>query len=1085
MYIPRIKKMFLTLALLIGLVFHPAPAGLASDTPAAPPATGPEIWLATYDGPEKQADTGNAVAIDIAGNTYLAGTSDGLASNDKNIVLIKYSPSGQALWTKIYNGPGRSDGYNVDQAIAMVVDDQGFVYVVGNSAAETHVDIVVLCYKPDGVLDWEKRYHGPDPDPANQSANADTMLLTDDAVYISGGTSKDNNAALVLLKYNKTGELQWDRYYAAANPSYMAIAPDGSIFQAGNVYSPAEQDDIVIIKYDPSGNFSWEKAYQGLDHLMDRISGLQVDDQSNVLVAGTVERLANYGTATDAVLIKYSSQGVKVWDRLIVDPNQQNFLDVFGFAADNSGSSYLFTTGMYIFKYDSSGNQAWKIHSDELNVPAVNKAVLKCGPDQALYIASAYGVMKIGPTGNVLFSYQHGTDPFEGLLPADFSLGLDGNIAVTGMYHDPDTYSQDILTIKYPGNPGMYLTVDDALTSEGSRSSDNRTADFMVRLSKDLTYSVSFKYQTADLSAHEGSDYVKTEGKGWIDPGRPWTVISVPILPDTNSEPNKQFQLKITTADGVVIVNDRATATILDDDFDLVAWSKSIPTPGSEDVDNFELQTDSQGNGYIKYGVGISSFDPSGNLRWNKTFPGDTIWMQVDGQDNLFQTGEDSSKRLVIRKLDNAGNINWERYYSDSVKGEYSGSRIAVDAQGNVFVAGITPHQTGSNPMYDSILLKYSQAGDLLWERRLHSPGVEFTFTNSIFTDSAGNITYAGNAYNPGSYGIVQKFAPNGDLLWNITYTNSSYSWNSIYQSQSDANGNLILAVNHSSGSGNSLSIVKINAAGQKLWEEPCAFVSCGSGQDLRSIKLDPFGNLVETVSSNSVDLAVKTKERNILWIWQFPMYSFLGQAASDTKGFTYVTGGQQTFSSGYAFIYMIFSSTGVPLYERTESGQGSPILGMAPFLAVNKDRSAYAMTGSTGAAVVAKYEPLPFPAEISLIDSMTKEPDTAQSTMTFSLQLSTSLDHDITLEYHTVDGSALAGQDYLPVQGKLTIPTHSRSASIQVPILSDSLQEPGEFFYLTLNDPPEGAIYAHSMATGKIVDSNSIQLSLPLILQN
>jgi Calx-beta domain len=670
-------------------------------------------------------------------------------------------------------------------------------------------------------------------------------------------------------------------------------------------------------------------------------------------------------------------------------------------------------------------------------------------------------------------------------LPQDFAIGSDGNIAITGRYFQPPPNSENMLTIKYPGNPGMYLTMEDALTSEGSRPNDNRTANFVVRLSKDLTYSVSFKYQTVDLSAHAGSDYVKTEGEGWIDPGRPWTVISVPILPDTNSEPNKQFQLKILTADGVAIVNDRATATILDDDFDLIAWSKSIPTPGSEDVDNFELQTDSQGNGYIKYGVGISSFDPSGNLRWTKTFPGDTIWMQVDGQDNLFQTGEDSSKRLVIRKLDNTGNIIWERYYSDSVKGEYSGSRIAVDAQGNVFVAGTAPHQTGSNPVYDSILLKYSQAGDLLWERRLHSPGVEFTSTNSIFTDSVGNITYAGSAYNPGSYGIIQKYASNGDLLWNDTYTNSSYSWNSIYQSQSDASGNLILAVNHSSGSGNSLSIVKINAAGQKLWEEPCAFISCGSGQDLRSIKLDPFGNLVETVSSNSADLAVKTNERNILWIWQFPMYSVLGQAASDTKGFTYVTGGQQTFSSGYAFIYMIFSPTGVPLYERTESGQGSPILGMARFLTVNKDRSAYAMAGSTDTAVVAKYAPLPLPAEISLIDSMTKEPDTAQKTMTFSVQLSKSLDHDITLAYQTADGTALAGQDYLPVQGKLTIPAHSRSASIQVPILSDSLPEPGEYFYLTLSEQPDGTIYARAIATGKIVDSNAIQLSLPLILKN
>jgi hypothetical protein len=306
----------------------------------------------------------------------------------------------------------------------------------------------------------------------------------------------------------------------------------------------------------------------------------------------------------------------------------------------------------------------------------------------------------------------------------------------------------------------------------------------------------------------------------------------------------------------------------------------------------------------------------------------------------------------------------------------------------------------------------------------------------------------------------MKKYAPTGDLLWEGTYTNSDYSWNFIYQAQYDASGNLYLAVNNSSGSSNYVSIVKINAIGQKLWEEPCGFVNCGPGEDLQSLKLDSFGNLIETFFNTSGGWAVKSREKTILWRWQFPMYSVVGEAASDAEGFTYVTGGQQTSGSGYAFIYMIFSPTGIPLYERTESGQGSLILGTAPFLVVNKDHSAYAMAGSTNSAIVAKYAPLSLPAEIHVTDTSTKEPESAQRTMTFIIQLSKSLDYDITLAYSTVDGTALAGQDYLPMQGKLTIPAHSQRASIQVPILSDSLLEPGEFFYLTLSEPPDGTLY-------------------------
>jgi hypothetical protein len=185
MFTPKIHKLILTLLLAIGLVAQPASAGQAFQSFAAPQANGSAIWQAFYDGPDKQADSGKAVAIDSAGNTYVAGTSDGYNSNDKNIVVIKYNPSGQALWTKIYNGPGRSDGYNVDEAVQIGVDDLGYVYVVGNSASEMHMDIVSLRYKPDGSLDWEKRYSGPATEPLNQSADAEGMIVTGDAVYVA------------------------------------------------------------------------------------------------------------------------------------------------------------------------------------------------------------------------------------------------------------------------------------------------------------------------------------------------------------------------------------------------------------------------------------------------------------------------------------------------------------------------------------------------------------------------------------------------------------------------------------------------------------------------------------------------------------------------------------------------------------------------------------------------------------------------------------------------------------------------------------------------------------------------------------
>ncbi len=361
----KIDKLVLCLILAIGIVFQPTTEGQAFRSPATPHVNGPEIWLAFYDGPDKQADIGNAVVVDEAGNTYVAGTSDGVISNDKNMVLIKYSPSGGALWTRIYNGPGRPDGSSIDQAVAIAVDDQDYVYLAGNSESLTNKDIIVLRYRPDGTQDWEQRYNGPATNPSNQVENADAMLLTQDALYISGTSYDDNGAILVVLKYSKTGQLQWERHYAAEGPSHLAIGEDSSIYQVGGVFSqPLGVYHFVLIKYQPDGTRAWDKLYRKDDPFANGAAGVQVDSQGNIIVGGAISRQANVGTATDAALIKFDPDGNTIWERRIVDPNQQNFLDVFGFSVDSAGSSYLFTTGLYIFKYDSSGNQAWMIHSD-------------------------------------------------------------------------------------------------------------------------------------------------------------------------------------------------------------------------------------------------------------------------------------------------------------------------------------------------------------------------------------------------------------------------------------------------------------------------------------------------------------------------------------------------------------------------------------------------------------------------------------------------------------------------------------------------------------------------------------------------
>jgi hypothetical protein len=55
-----------------------------------------------------------AAVTDNQGNVYVTGYT---TNNNEDIVTIKYSPSGSALWTSSYNGPGNSD----DKAFALLL----------------------------------------------------------------------------------------------------------------------------------------------------------------------------------------------------------------------------------------------------------------------------------------------------------------------------------------------------------------------------------------------------------------------------------------------------------------------------------------------------------------------------------------------------------------------------------------------------------------------------------------------------------------------------------------------------------------------------------------------------------------------------------------------------------------------------------------------------------------------------------------------------------------------------------------------------------------------------------------------------
>ncbi len=89
-----------------------------------------------------------------------------------------------------------------------------------------------------------------------------------------------------------------------------------------------------------------------------------------------------------------------------------------------------------------------------------------------------------------------------------------------------------------------------------------------------------------------------------------------------------------------------------------------------------------------------------------------------------------------------------------------------------------------------------------------------------------------------------------------------------------------------------------------------------------------------------------------------------------------------------------------------------------------------------------------------------------------FSVGLDRAAMQDIHVTFQTVDGDALAGQDYVATSGSLVLTAGATQGEIVVPLIDDALDEPDETFTLLLSEP-SGALVVDDAAVATIVDDD------------
>jgi hypothetical protein len=182
--------------------------------------------------------------------------------------------------------------------------------------------------------------------------------------------------------------------------------------------------------------------------------------------------------------------------------------------------------------------------------------------------------------------------------------------------------------------------------------------------------------------------------------------------------------------------------------------------------------TDSFGNGVTQ--IFLLKYDIEGDLQFSQTWGTQNSYgsgVAVDNFGNIYVVGTTSSmgigSQIVLLKYDDSGNLLAQKTVGGT-QNSY-GTGVAVDSGGNVFVTGYT-YSLGPTPGISAvILLKYDPLGNMLFQTTWG--GKQDDAATNIAVDIDGNVYLTGYTK---SYSVTQdvpsafllKFDEAGNLIY-------------------------------------------------------------------------------------------------------------------------------------------------------------------------------------------------------------------------------------------------------------------------------------------------------------------------------
>ena len=297
------------------------------------------------------------LSVDSSGNQYLVITDAVTGA----LITTKTNSSSVVQWTRSIALPNSNIVWYPTQIAA---DSSGNVFVAvykynqGNNTSSG----VLLKYNSSGTLQWQReQIRGTGS--TNVNIWYDMTVNSAGDVIAVGQSNQSGTTYGIVSKYSTSGTIQWTLRLTGSGGTPNCYAQKCAADSSGNVYvifynNTSSGDSGHLIKVDSSGSVTWQRKLSSTGNGV-RFVGVCTDSSSNVFVTGTAYGTADSITGDHGMVVKWNSSGTLQWSR---------FYNVLGYSSqwggtwsgtptcDSSGNVYVCGS-----KYNPSSAYDWMV----------------------------------------------------------------------------------------------------------------------------------------------------------------------------------------------------------------------------------------------------------------------------------------------------------------------------------------------------------------------------------------------------------------------------------------------------------------------------------------------------------------------------------------------------------------------------------------------------------------------------------------------------------------------------------------------------------------------------------------------------